>query len=47
MSGLKELSPTMLAYFAQVDYQTHLALIAAVFVDGAEMQIGDALHCRP
>ncbi len=39
---LVELSPSSLRYMTEVDYQTHLALLAAVFVDGVERQVAEA-----
>lgn len=43
---LVELSPTTLRYMTEVDYRTHLALLAAVFVDGVERQVAEARWVR-
>lgn len=42
--GMAELPPAMLAAFTQVDYRSHLALIAEIFEDDAELQIGEARY---
>jgi acetyltransferase len=41
-----ELSPATLRYMTEVDYKTHLALLAAVFVDGVELQVAEARWVR-
>ena len=42
--GLTELPPSMLSYFTQIDYTSHLALIAEIFKDGEEIQVGEARY---
>jgi GNAT superfamily N-acetyltransferase len=41
-----ELSPSALRYMTEVDYKTHLAILAAVFVDGVERQVAEARWVR-
>ena len=41
-----ELSPATLRYMTEVDYKTHLALLAAVFVEGVERQVAEARWVR-
>ena len=40
MQYINELSPQMLARFTQIDYDREMALIAVVYVDGKETEIG-------
>jgi acetyltransferase len=44
MQSIKELSPQMLARFTQIDYSREMALIAVVYVDGQETEIGVARY---
>lgn len=44
MQPITELSPQMLARFTQIDYSREMALIAVVYVDGAETEIGVARY---
>ena len=44
MQGLKELSPSMLAQFTQIDYSRELALVATIEQDGKDVQIGVARY---
>jgi acetyltransferase len=44
MQSLTELSPQMLARFTQIDYSREMALIAVVYVDGQETEIGVARY---
>lgn len=41
-----ELPPATLRYMTEVDYQTHLAVLATVFVDGVERQVAEARWVR-
>ena len=45
-SGLKELTPAMLARFINVDYPAEMALIATVPVAGREQEIGVARYAQ-
>lgn len=40
MEAMRELSPTMLSRFTQLDYDREMALVATVEEDGKELQIG-------
>lgn len=42
--GLTELPPALLTYLTQIDYTSHLALIAEIFKDGEEIQVGEARY---
>lgn len=42
--GMSELPPGMLSAFTQVDYRSHLALLAEIFEEHAEVQIGEARY---
>lgn len=44
MQSINELSPQMLARFTQIDYNREMALIAVVYVDGQETEIGVARY---
>ncbi|MCG6898808.1 MAG: bifunctional acetate--CoA ligase family protein/GNAT family N-acetyltransferase [Gammaproteobacteria bacterium] len=44
MQSITELSPQMLARFTQIDYSREMALIAVVYVDGQETEIGVARY---
>lgn len=44
MGPLRELQPSMLTHFTQVDYDDHMAFIATTDDHGAEMQIGVARY---
>ena len=44
MQSINELSPHMLARFTQIDYSREMALIAVVYVDGQETEIGVARY---
>jgi len=44
MDNVRELSPSMLAHFTQVDYDLHMALIAVSERDGREIQVGVARY---
>ena len=44
MQSITELSPQMLARFTQIDYSREMALIAVVYVDGKETEIGVARY---
>ena len=44
LRSLRELPETLLRQFTQVDYKTHLALIAEIFADGREIAIGEARY---
>jgi acetyltransferase len=44
MQSITELSPQMLARFTQIDYNREMALIAVVYVDGQETEIGVARY---
>jgi RimJ/RimL family protein N-acetyltransferase len=44
--ALRELPKDLLTRFTNVDYETHLALLAEVFVDGAEVVVGEARYVR-
>jgi RimJ/RimL family protein N-acetyltransferase len=39
-------SPKLMRQFTQVDYVTHVALIAEIFADGRETVIGEARYVR-
>jgi acetyltransferase len=43
---ISELSPELLQQFTQVDYASHLPLIAETFKDGDEIVIGEARYVR-
>jgi len=46
-SPVGELPPSMLAYLTQVDYASHLALLAETFdADGCEVQVAEARYVR-
>jgi acetyltransferase len=44
LRSFRELPEPLLRQFTQVDYKTHLALIAEIFVDGREIAIGEARY---
>jgi len=44
MQSITELTPQMLARFTQIDYSREMALIAVVYVDGQETEIGVARY---
>jgi acetyltransferase len=44
MTTINELPPKKLAFFTDVDYQRHLALLATIVRDGQEVQIGVARY---
>jgi acetyltransferase len=44
MQSISELSPQMLARFTQIDYDREMALIAVVYADGKETEIGVARY---
>jgi acetyltransferase len=44
LRSFRELPEALLRQFMQVDYKTHLALIAEIFVDGREIAIGEARY---
>jgi RimJ/RimL family protein N-acetyltransferase len=44
--ALHELPTSLLNQFTNVDYDTHLALLAEVFVDGSEVIVGEARYIR-
>jgi acetyltransferase len=44
MSKLRELSPTKLRYFTQIDYERHMAFVATVERGGREVEIGVARY---
>jgi acetyltransferase len=44
MDTLRELSPRMLAELTQVDYDSHMALIAVAVIDGRETEIAVARY---
>jgi acetyltransferase len=44
LRSFRELPETLLRQFMQVDYKTHLALIAEIFVDGREIAIGETRY---
>jgi acetyltransferase len=44
MDALRELSPTMLSYLTQIDYDREMALVATVEEGGKELQIGVARY---
>lgn len=44
MDTLRELSPRMLAHLMQVDYDSHMALIAIAAVEGSETEIAVARY---
>jgi acetyltransferase len=44
LQSLKELSPSMLAQFTQVDYAREMGLVAIVDTDGVEEQVGAARY---
>lgn len=44
MTTIDELPPKKLAFFTEVDYQRHLALIATIVRDGQEQEIGVARY---
>ncbi len=44
MQSINELSPQLLARFTQIDYNREMALIAVVYVDGQETEIGVARY---
>jgi acetyltransferase len=44
MDTLRELNPTMLSRFTQIDYDREMALVATVEEDGSEIQIGVARY---
>jgi hypothetical protein len=46
MHPVNEPSLKMLRQFTQVDYVTHVALIAETFADGRETVIGEARYVR-
>lgn len=44
MTSINELPPKKLAFFTNIDYERHLALIATIMRDGQELQIGEARY---
>jgi acetyltransferase len=44
MTTINQLPPKKLAFFTDVDYQRHLALLATIVRDGQEVQIGVARY---
>ena len=44
--ALRELPASLLNQLTSVDYDTHLALLAEVFVDGTEVIVGEARYVR-
>jgi acetyltransferase len=44
MAPLREVSPGLLEKFTHVDYASHLALVAEVFVDGEERVVAEARY---
>ncbi len=44
MSSMKELSPGKLKYLTEIDYVRHLALVAIIQQDGADLEIGVARY---
>lgn len=45
-SGLRELAAGMLDFLTQVDYRSHLALLAEIFDAGDEVQVAEARYVR-
>lgn len=43
---LHQLPPDLLTSFTHVDYHTHVALVAEVFIDGVEVIVGEARYVR-
>jgi acetyltransferase len=46
MTNMRELPPDLLHRFTHVDYATHLALVAEVFIGGREIVIAEARYVR-
>jgi acetyltransferase len=44
LRNVRELPETLLRQFTQVDYKTHLALIAEIFAGGQEIAVGEARY---
>lgn len=45
-TGVQQLPPAMLAYFTQVDYHHHFALVVESFEGGTQQQVADARFVR-
>jgi acetyltransferase len=46
MSGMRELPPELMRRLVDVDYASHLALVAEVFANGREIVVGEARYAR-
>jgi acetyltransferase len=46
MTSMRELPPDLMRRFTQVDYASHLALVAEVFADGRETVVAEARYVR-
>lgn len=46
MTSMRELPPDLMRRFTQVDYASHLALVAEVFVGGRETVVAEARYVR-
>jgi acetyltransferase len=46
MTSVRELPPDLMRRFTQVDYASHLALVAEVFADGRETVVAEARYVR-
>ncbi len=46
MTSMRELPPELMRRFTQVDYASHLALVAEVFVGGRETVVAEARYVR-
>jgi RimJ/RimL family protein N-acetyltransferase len=44
MRAFRDVPQSLMAYFTQVDYKAHLALIAEIFVDAREIAVGEARY---
>ena len=44
MASLRELSPTKLKYFTEIDYDRHMAFVATIMRDDKELEIGVARY---
>jgi RimJ/RimL family protein N-acetyltransferase len=46
MAGMHQLPPELMRQLVQVDYASHLALVAEVFADGRESVVAEARYAR-
>lgn len=46
LASLREVAPGLIRRFTQIDYKSHVALVAAVFEDGVETVIAEVRYVR-